>query len=110
MILHVDCADRLNKNNEHVYAKRHRPDYFEQTVAPLGGERFLRRNWHLGEYYGERFIDLMGLVASEDGLVRVFTPDGHFFSPDGKHLTSFGARLFAVRIEWGKWLGSGDRE
>lgn len=93
----------FGEHNGHVYAKRHRPDYFEQTVEPLGGEAFLDLNRRFRDFYGERFIDLMGLVTSEDGRVRVFTPDGHFISPDGKHLTQAGARWFGERVEWG-WL------
>ena len=94
----------FGEHNGHVYAKRYRPDYFEQTVEPQQGEAFLDLNRRFREYYGERFIDLMGLVTSEGGRVRVFTPDGHFFSPDGEHLTRAGARFFAERFEWGKWL------
>ena len=93
----------FGEHNGHLYAKRHRPDYFEQTVEPLGGEAFLNLNRRFRDFYGERFIDLMGLVKSEDGRVRVFPPDGHFISPDGKHLTRAGARFFAGRIDWG-WL------
>lgn len=90
----------FGEHNGHVYAKRHRPDYFEQTVEPLGGERFLCRNRYLNEYYGERFINLMEMVNSSDGEVRVFTPEHQFISPDGKHLTPAGARFFAERIAW----------
>ena len=93
----------FGENNGHVYAKRHRPDYFEQTVEPEGGEAFLGLNRRFRDFYGERFIDVMGLVTSDDGMVRVFTPEGHFLSPDGKHLTRAGARFFAGRIDWG-WL------
>lgn len=93
----------FGEHNGHVYAKRHRPDYFEQTVEPEGGEAFLGLNRRFREYYGERFIDVMGLVTSDDGMVRVFTPEGHFLSPDGKHLTRAGARFFAGRIDW-EWL------
>ena len=98
----------FGEHNGHVYAKRHRPDYFEQTVEPLGREAFLDLNRRFREYYGKRFIDLMGLVTSEDGRVRVFTPDGHFISPDGKHLTRAGARFFAERVEWVQWLSNNE--
>ena len=91
-------------NNGRVYAKRYSPDYFEQRVEPLGGTLFLERNNHFREFYGERFIDLMSMVTDEEGLVQIFTPDHHFISADGKHLTKYGAKFFAERINWGKIL------
>lgn len=99
----------FGENNGHVYAKRYRPDYFEQMVEPLGGEPFLERNRRFREFYGERFLDMMGVVT-DGGLVRVFTPAGRFISADGKHLTAAGAQFYAERIDWGRWLESGDRE
>lgn len=93
----------LGENNGHVYAKRFRPDYFEQRVEPEGGERFLERNKRYREFYGERFLDMMSLVT-DGGLVRVFTPAGRFISADGKHLTAAGARYYAERVEWGRYL------
>ncbi len=100
----------FGENNGHVYAKRFRPDFFEQRVEPLGGEWFLDRNKRYREFYGERFLDMMDMVTDESGLVQVFTPDGRFISADGKHLTAAGARFYAERIEWARWLESGDRE
>lgn len=92
----------FGEHNGHVYAKRHRPDYFEQCVEPLGGERFLEWNKRYRELYGERFLDLMAMVTDGD-LVRVFTPEHQFISADGKHLTAAGARFYAERIEWGRF-------
>lgn len=93
----------FGENNGHVYAKRFRQDYFEQRVEPEGGERFLERNRRFREFYGERFLDMMSLVT-DGGLVRVFTPAGRFISADGKHLTAAGARYYAERVEWGRYL------
>ena len=94
----------FGENNGHIYAQRHRPDYYEQYVEPLGGERFLSRNRHFHELYGDRFLDLTSMVLNEDGKVRVFTPDHHFISADGKHLTAAGAKFFAGMIDWDKYL------
>ena len=91
-------------NNGHVYAKRHRPDYFDQRVEPLGGARFLERNSHFQDLYGERFLNLMTMVTDENGLVQVFTPDHRFISADGKHFTKAGASYFASMIDWNKYL------
>jgi hypothetical protein len=43
-------------------------------------------------------------VLNEEGKVCVFTPDHHFISADGKHLTAAGAKYFAERIDWGKYM------
>jgi len=94
----------FGEHNGHVYARRNQPDYFEQRVSPLGGAQFLERDSRFREFYGERFIDLMGMVTDDKGLVQVFTPDHHFISPDCKHLTKYGAQFFAERINWNKYL------
>ncbi len=91
-------------NNGHIYANRHKPDYFDQRVEVEGGAHFLDRNNRFREFYGERFLDLMAMVTDNTGLVRVFTPDHHFISADGKHLTRYGAKYFAERINWNKYL------
>lgn len=93
----------FGENNGHVYARRGWPDYFEQRVEPEGGARFLDQNERYRELYGERFLDMMAPVT-DAGLVRVFTPEHRFISADGKHLTAAGARFYAERIEWGRWL------
>ena len=93
----------FGENNGHVYARRHRPDYYEQTVEPLDGERFLQRNRHYGELYGARFLDMMEPVLNDEGKVHVFTPDHRFISADCKHLTAAGARFYAQRIDWDKY-------
>ena len=98
----------FGEHNGHVYAKRYRQDYYEQMVEPLGGERFLERNERYREFYGERFLDMMGVVTDESGLVQVFTSEHRFISADGKHLTVAGARFFADRIEWAGFWGCGD--
>lgn len=94
----------FGKHNGHIYAKRRQPDYFEQYVEPLGGAQFLERNRRFHGFYGDRFLDLMEMVADNTGLVQVFTSDNHFISPDGKHLTKYGAKYFAERINWNKYL------
>lgn len=99
----------FGEHNGHVYARRGRPDYYEQRVEPLGGERFLVRNTRFGAFYGERFLDMMAFVT-EGGLVRVFTPEHRFISADGKHLTRSGARYIAERIDWDKFLEYGNRQ
>ena len=91
-------------SNGPVYAKRHRPDYFEQSVEVEGGAGFMDRNSRFREFYGDRFLDFISLVAVGDGRVRVFTPDHHFISADCRHLTKSGAGFLAGMIDWEKYL------
>ena len=94
----------FGENNGHVYARRYRPDYYEQRVSPEGGDAFLSRNRRFRDFYGERYLDLMSFVTDDAGRVRVFTPDHHFISADCRHLSLGGAKFFAERIEWGRYL------
>lgn len=100
----------FGEHNGHVYARRGRSDYFEQRVEPLDGSRFLARNERYRELYGERFLDMMAPVVTEDGRVRVFTFSHCFISADGKHLTKAGARFYAERIDWDRLLEYGNRQ
>lgn len=100
----------FGEHNGHIFAHRHHPDYFDQCVEPAGGERFLNRNRQFRKLYGKRFLDIMAMVLDEDNKVCVFTPDHHFISADGKHLTKAGARFFAERIDWKKFLKYGNRQ
>lgn len=99
----------FGENNGHVYARRFKADYFDQFVEPLDGERFMTRNRRFCEFYGDRFLDMMAPVLTEDGRVRVFTPDHHFISADGKHLTAAGAKFYAERIDWDRYTYWGKR-
>lgn len=94
----------FGENNGHIYVRRHRPDYYGLCVEPEGGERFFSRNNRFREFYGERFVDLMSMVSDDSGRVRVFTPDSLFISADCRHLTAGGARYFAERIDWSRFL------
>lgn len=49
--------------------------------------------------WGERYIDLIDLIADEDGRVLVFTPEGKFISQDTGHLTKFGAVFFGKLLD-----------
>lgn len=73
-------------------------------MEPLDGALFLKRNRQFCEFYGERFLDMIAPVLTKDGQVRVFTPEHCFISADGKHLTKAGARYYAERVEWGRYL------
>lgn len=74
----------------------------------MSGNELLERNKRYREFYGVRFMDMMDVVTDGSGLVQVYTPADRFIFANGKHLTTVGARFFAERIEWGRWLESGD--
>lgn len=58
-------------------------------------EGVLETNKRLKSEWGERYINLIELVANEQNKVRVFTTDGKFISQDTAHLTKFGAQMYA---------------
>lgn len=55
--------------------------------------------WEINEdqkkEWGEKYINLISIIADNSGKVRVFTPDGKFISQDTAHLTKQGAEYFA---------------
>lgn len=55
----------------------------------------LAENLNFKKEWGERYIDLIDLVADSEGKVLVFSPDGKFLSQDTVHFTKFGAMFFA---------------
>ena len=94
----------FGESNGQVYAKRNRPDYFEQYIEVADRERFINQNRHFAELYGDRFLDLMAMVTDDCGKVRVFTPDHHFMSADCKHLSKGGAIFFSKLIDWKRYV------
>ena len=57
------------------------------------------RNEALRAEWQDRYIDLIELVGNEEREeIIVFTPDGKFMSQDTEHLTEFGARYIAERL------------
>ena len=46
----------------------------------------------------EQFVDLIGLLADEEGRVPLLTPMGELISEDGGHLTRAGARFVGQRL------------
>ena len=94
----------FGESNGQIYAKRNQPNYFEQYIEVADKERFINQNRHFSEIYGDRFIDLMGMVTNNENKVRVFTPDHHFMSADCKHLSKGGAIFFSKAIDWEKYV------
>lgn len=82
-------------SNGIFYKNRHRPDYFSQRTTIR--QDFFAANRLFREEWQDRYIDLLSLTLQSDSTVPVFTPDLHFITYDGKHLTSAGTRYY-VRL------------
>ncbi len=87
-------------SNGIFYKNRWREDYLQQRT-PVSSD-FRAVNRLMKEEWGrDRFVDLMSLTMQADGTVAVFTPDGHFITYDGKHLTPAGTRYYAELLSRG---------
>ena len=80
-------------SNGIFYKNRHRSDYFAQRTT-------IREDYHtvnglLKEEWQDKYIDLLSLTLQPDSTVPVFTPDHHFITYDGMHLTPAGTRYYA---------------
>lgn len=89
-------------SNGQFYVKRNRPDYYDQRTEMEAG--YLERNEEMKDLYGDRYLDLIGLVIDEKGTMPVFTPDHHFVSQDCRHFSQGGAIWFSKLIDWNKYI------
>ena len=88
-------------SNGQFYINRNRPNYFEQRTKMEKG--YVDFNIKMKTKYGNRYLDLIGLVADENGTMPVFTPDHHFISQDCRHFSKGGAIWFSQLIDWNKF-------
>lgn len=79
-----------NKKNESEDCGKYRT-FMKKGVAGLNNK--LKTEW------GNRYIDLIALVADSENKVLVFTPNCKFISQDTVHLTKDGASFFAALLE-----------
>lgn len=84
-------------SNGIFYKNRHRVDYFAQRTTIL--HDYYAVNQLLKEEWKEKYVDLQRLTLQPDSTVPVFTPDRHFITYDGRHLTPAGARYYALLSE-----------
>ncbi len=89
-------------SNGRFYRKRNAPDYFKQRTDMEEG--YEERNDRMKSIYGDRYLDLIGLVIDENHTMPVFTPDHKFVSQDCRHFSMGGAKWFAILIDWDKYL------
>lgn len=80
-------------SNGIFYKNRHRSDYFNQTTSIH--QDFHTVNRLLKEEWQDKYVDLLSLTMQKDSTVPVFTPDYHFITYDGKHLTLFGTLYYS---------------
>ena len=80
-------------SNGIFYKNRHHSDYFYQT-APIHPDYFAV-NRLLKEEWQDKYLDLLSLILQPDSTVSIFTPDHHYITYDGKHLTQHGARYYS---------------
>lgn len=92
----------FGESNGQIYAKRYNPDYFNLRVKMEKG--YIESNNTYKELYGDRYLDIIGLVIDEKGTMPVFTPDHRFISQDCRHFSMGGAKWFATLIDWSKYL------
>lgn len=80
-------------SNGIFYKYRHQSDYFDQRTTIC--KDFVTVNSVLREEWKDHYVDLLSLTLQPDGTVPVFTPDHHFITYDGMHLTPSGTRYYA---------------
>jgi peptidoglycan/LPS O-acetylase OafA/YrhL len=91
----------FGESNGQFYVKRGRKDYFEQRTKMEPG--YFERNESMKAHYGNRYLDLIGLVIDENRTMPVFTPDNKFISQDCRHFSKGGAQWFAKMIKWDRF-------
>lgn len=84
------------KGNGVFYKNRNQSDYFSQHVAIH--KDFHKVNRLLHDEWGSHYVDLMSLTQLPDGTFPVFTPNHHFITYDGKHLTPTGTVYYMEQM------------
>lgn len=69
-------------------------DYCSQRTFMEKG--YLNENDALKAKWGERYIDVIGVLKDEENKVRVFTPECKLISQDCRHLTKAGAEYVGI--------------
>ena len=72
-----------------------------EFICPVCSQE-LEENEKLKNLWGERYIDMISPVTTENGEVRIFTDDNKFISQDCRHLTKDGAAFYARALDFSK--------
>ena len=92
----------FGESNGQFYINRNHADYFQQRTVM--GKGYYNENNRKKALYGERYLDLIGLVIDKNNTMPVFTPDHHYISQDCRHFSEGGARWFSTLIDWSRYL------
>lgn len=92
----------FGESNGQVYRHRYSADYHQLTIGMEDG--YAEKNEQLKKAYPNCYIDLIEMVRQPNSKVRVFSDDGKFISQDCRHLTKAGAKFYANRINWNRFL------
>lgn len=92
----------FGESNGQVYRHRYSADYHQLSIGMEDG--YAEKNEQLKKAYPNCYIDLIEMVRQPNGKVRVFSDDGKFISQDCRHLTKAGAKFYANRINWNRFL------
>jgi peptidoglycan/LPS O-acetylase OafA/YrhL len=98
----------FGSNNGIYYNKKGDNTYCVQKAAI--GQKFLIKNKELKAEWGNKYIDLIGMVIDESGKVPVFTDSCMFISQDCRHLTRAGAMYFSRLLNNDLSFKPADRE
>ena len=79
-------------SNGIFYKNRKHQDYYSQTTKI--NPDFFTINRLLRDEWQSQYVNLLGLTLHPDSTVPVFTPDNHFITYDGSHLTPAGVQYY----------------
>lgn len=90
----VWCVGTKNfGTNNGIYYNAPEEGYCDQRTHV--SKEILERSESLAAEWGDRYIDLIKMVADQDGKVPVFSDKCMFMSQDCRHLTQAGAQAYA---------------
>ncbi len=94
----VYCLGTKNFGVNSGYFYNYKGDDFcnQRTIME---DSYLDLNLSLSKEWGNKFIDLIGLIIDKNNTVPIFTEDCKFISQDSRHLTKNGAIFFSKIIE-----------
>lgn len=84
-------------NSNGIHYNRKIDDY--STYRSKMKKGFIEQNNTLRKEWGEKYIDLIGLIVDNKGDVYIYTPEGKFISQDCTHFTKHGAMYFAKLLD-----------